>query len=234
LQNSTGNLLLSSLSPACRQSISGSLKSIALPKNTVLYSAEETPKYAHFITSGIASVVTSMASGASAEVGLWGHEGLVQSFQLLGNARIPSICFIQMDATALVMPFKDLQAGFHASPEIRDKILQCVQTQAFIIGQLAACNRLHEAEQRLARWLLMVSDRVEAETYELTQEFLGVMLAARRTTVTVVAGGLQRKGLIRYSRGRIRITDIDGLKSVACECYSIQQKLYANFYPTSA
>jgi CRP-like cAMP-binding protein len=175
-----------------------------------------------------------MASGASAEVGLWGHEGLVESFQLIGKAHIPSTCYIQIAATALVISFKELEAEFQNNPEMREKVLQCVQTQGFIIGQLSSCNRLHEAEQRLARWLLMVRERVDDETYELTQEFLAVMLAARRTTVTAVAGDLQRKGLIQYSRGRIKITDVEGLRKIACECYEIEQKLYADFYPQSA
>jgi hypothetical protein len=95
--------------------------------------------------------VSSMSNGASAEVGIWGKEGLVESFHLLGKARIPTRCFIQMEATALRMPFKDLQKEFLETRELREAVLQCVQSQAFILGQLAACNRLHEAEERLAR-----------------------------------------------------------------------------------
>jgi len=103
--------------------------------------------------------------------------------------------------------YKELQKEFLENNEMRDAVLQCVQSQGFILGQLAACNRLHEAEQRLARWLLMVRDRVQSENYYLTQEFLANMLGARRTTVTAAAGELQRRGLISYSRGRIRIVD---------------------------
>jgi hypothetical protein len=89
---------------------------------------------------------------------------------------------------------------------------------------------LHEAETRLARWLLMVRDRTEGDTFLLTQEFLAIMLGARRTTVTAAAGTLQRKGLIRYSRGRIHITDPGGLQDVACECYGTVRELYGSFY----
>jgi CRP-like cAMP-binding protein len=196
----------------------------------VLYEPDETPKYAHFMTSGIASIVSSMTNGASAEVGIWGREGLVESFHLLGQAKIPTRCFIQMDATALRMPFKDLQKEFLEQPDLRSAVLQCVQSQGFILGQLAACNRLHEAEQRLARWLLMVRDRVQSEIYYLTQEFLANMLGARRTTVTAAAGALQRRGLIQYSRGRIHIVDPAGLEKAACECYGTVRNLYRNFY----
>lgn len=228
------NLLLASLPPSCRNSLMSRLKPVTLPPRTILYEPDETPKYAHFITSGIASIVSSMSDGASAEVGVWGKEGLVESFHVLGRARIPTRCFIQMDATALRMPFKDLQTEFLENEDLRQSVLQCVQSQGSILGQLAACNRLHEAEERLARWLLMVRDRVQTESYFLTQEFLANMLGARRTTVTAAAGALQRKGLIKYSRGRIQIVDPDGLKKAACECYRTIRNLYLNFYSAPA
>jgi CRP-like cAMP-binding protein len=224
------NLLLAMLPPACRNSLLSRLKLVTLPVRTVLYEPDEAPKYAHFMTSGIASIVSSMSTGASAEVGIWGKEGLVESFHLLGSARIPTRCFIQMDGTALRMPFNELQKEFQENEPLRSAVLQCVQSQGFILGQMAACNRLHEAEQRLARWLLMVRDRVESETFFLTQEFLGNMLGARRTTVTLAAGTLKRAGLIKYSRGRIHIVDPIGLENAACECYQTVRNLYFNFY----
>jgi len=224
------NQLLASLSPAVRNVLLSRLKPVSLPLRTVVYEPDEIPKYAHFMTSGIASVVSSMSNGASAEVGVWGQEGLAESFHLLGTAKIPTRCFIQMEATALRMPFKELQKEFLENEELRAAVLQCVQSQSFILGQLAACNRLHEAEERLARWLLMVRDRVESENYFLTQEFLANMLGARRTTVTAAAGALQRKGIIKYSRGRIRIIDAPALEKAACECYKTVRALYRDFY----
>jgi CRP-like cAMP-binding protein len=229
MNGQASNQLLAALPPAYRNSLMTRLKPVSLPLRSVLYEPDETPKYTHFITSGIASIVSSMSDGASAEVGIWGSEGLVESFHLLGRARIPTRCFIQMEATALRMPFKELQKEFLERPELRETVLQCVQSQGFILGQLAACNRLHEAEERLARWLLMVRDRVDSENYFLTQEFLANMLGARRTTVTTAAGTLQRKGFIKYSRGRIRIIDAAGLENAACECYNTVRKLYLNF-----
>jgi len=230
MNGQASNLLLLTLPQDYRNALLARLKPISLPLRTVLYEPDETPKYAHFMTSGIASIVSSMANGASAEVGVWGKEGLVESFHLLGKARIPNRCFLQMEGTALRMPFKELQKEFLENIEMRDAVLQCVQSQGFILGQLAACNRLHEAEQRLARWLLMVRDRVESDSYFLTQEFLANMLGARRTTVTAAAGTLQRKGFIQYSRGRIRIVDSPGLEDAACECYRTVRNLYMNFY----
>jgi CRP-like cAMP-binding protein len=224
------NLLLAMLKPAYRTALLARLKPVSLLPREVLYEADETPVFAHFMTSGIASVVASMTNGTSAEVGIWGKEGLVESLHLLGNARMPTRCYIQVAGTALRMPFKELQKEFLENAELRDLVLQGVQSHGFILGQMAACNRLHEAEERLARWLLMVRDRMESDTFYLTQEFLATMLGSRRTTVTAAAGTLQRKGLIRYSRGRIHIVDAAGLEGVACECYPTVRDLYANFY----
>jgi CRP-like cAMP-binding protein len=226
----SSNLLLTSLSPKYRAIMMSKMRMVTLNAREVLYEPDETPKFAHFMTSGIASIVGTMSSGASAEVGIWGKEGLVECFHLLGSARIPTRCFIQIEGSALRMPFKDLQKEFQENDELRDCMLQSVQSQGAILAQLAACNRLHEAEERLARWFLMVRDRIENDTFYLTQEFLAVMLGSRRTTVTAAAGALQRKGLIRYSRGRIHIVDPAGLEKEACECYATVREIYQNFY----
>jgi len=224
------NHLLAMLPAAVRELLLARLKPVSLPLWTVLYEPEETPEQAHFITSGIVSVVTPMSNGSSAEVGIWGREGLVECFHLLGKGEIPSRGFVQMESTALRMPFKELQRLFIENGEVRDAVLQCVQSQSSIVGQLAACNRLHEANERLARWLLMVRDRVDSDGYFLTHEFLATMLGARRTTVSAAAGALQRKGLIQYSRGRIRILNTPGLEQEACECYKTIKNLYRGFH----
>ena len=226
----TQNLLLAMLSPSYRASLLSRLKPVTLLPREPIYEPDETPKYAHFMTSGIASVVSSMSNGASAEVGIWSKEGLVESFHLLGNARIPTRCYIQVSGTALRMPFNELQKEFQENEELRDCVLQGVQSHGFILGQLAACNRLHEATERLARWLLMVRDRMESDSFFLTQEFMATMLGSRRTTVTAAAGQLQRQGLIKYSRGRIHLVDPQKLEDVACECYPTVRNLYLNFY----
>ena len=226
----SSNLLLVSLSPQYRSFLQSRMRTVTLAAREVIYEPDEPPAFAHFLTSGIASIVGTMASGASAEVGIWGKEGLVECFHLLGHARIPTRCFMQIEGTALRMPFRELQKEFHENEELRECILQSVQSQGAILGQLAACNRLHEAEERLARWFLMVRDRIESDTFYLTQEFLAVMLGSRRTTVTAAAGLLQRKGLIRYSRGRIHIVDPAGLEKEACECYATVREIHQNFY----
>src|SRR6185437_10696393 len=178
---------------------------VELPVGKVLTNPGQVPLFAHFMTSGIASVVTFMSDGIGAEVGVIGREGLVEAISLLGPASAPTTAFIQSEGTALRMPFADLQQLFIASGPLSQRILECVQSQGFILSQLAACHGLHEIEHRLARWLLMVRDRLECDHFELTQEFLAEMLGARRTSVTLAAGKLQRGGLIKYSRGRIEV-----------------------------
>ena len=224
------NLFLSSLSPSASERLIANATEVELPLRAALYEAEETPAYAYFLTSGIASMVTAMPDGGTAEVGLIGHEGLVGSFHLLGPGRITTDCFIQLEATALRIPLRQLQEAFRSSEEIRDRVLEFVQNQALSLGQLAGCHRLHEAEERLARWLLMAQDRVQSEDLHFTQEFLAMMLGSRRTTVTAVAGELQRKGLIDYRRGRVRILDRKALEEAACDCYAIIKLLHVNLY----
>jgi hypothetical protein len=96
--------------------------------------------------------------------------------------------------------------------------------------QLAGCHRLHEAEERLSRWLLMAQDRTQSDVLNFTQEFLGMMLGTRRTTVTIIAGILQRSGLVEYSRGRVRILNRENLEAAACDCYQVTKQLYDGLY----
>src|SRR6201747_2679192 len=224
------NRLLSSLSPgSCEYLVSRSV-AIHLPQKTFLYRADQTPSHAFFMTSGMASIVTSMENGETAEVGIVGSEGLVGGLHIMGPAAVTTDAFIQLEGSALKIPLPELRKAFRTSEEIRDRMLEFYQEQSLTMSQISGCNRLHEAEGRLARWLLMAQDRTQSEVLNFTQEFLGMMLGSRRTTVTVMAGILQRAGLIEYSRGRVRIVDRESLESAACDCYKIIKKLLTNLY----
>ena len=227
---SIGNLFIASLSAPSRDLLLSRSTAVSLPLRTVLYAAEVRPVHAYFMTSGMASVVTTMAEGGSAEVGVIGREGIVGSLHLLGPAQVPNHCFMQLEGTALRIAFADLQRAFRSSAEIRERILEFVQEQALCLGQVAACHRLHDAEERLARWLLMVQDCTQTDVLNLTQEFLAEMLGAQRTTVTMVAGALQRSGLIQYQRGHVKILNRESLEAAACDCYQVIQQLYKNLY----
>jgi CRP-like cAMP-binding protein len=224
------NMLIDSLPQDLRESLLARMESISLPLGASLCEPGEYPQFAHFMTSGIASVVTFMADGNGAEVGLVGREGLVEGINLLGPAAAPTSAFIQVQGTALRMRFAELHEAVFASEPLLRRVLESVQSQNFILTQLAACNGLHEIEERLARWLLMVQDRMESDKFYLTQEFLAEMLGARRTSVTLAAGSLQRSGLIEYRRGNIHIVDRDGLQNAACECYPIVHQLASKLY----
>lgn len=226
----TANLLLNSLSTESRTWLLARCTAVPLPIRTVLYAAERKPAYAYFMTSGMASVVASMTNGGTAEVGVIGREGLVGSLHLLGPARISTDCFIQITATALRIRYADLQTAFRTFDDLRARVLEFVQEQIVSLGQVAGCNRLHSAEERLARWLLAVQDRTQSDEFTITQEFLAQMLGSKRTTVTVVAAAMQQHGLISYSRGRIRILDRTALEGASCECYKVTRSLYRSLY----
>jgi CRP-like cAMP-binding protein len=217
----TGNLLLDALSPELRRSVLSMCKPIDMPLRTMLHEQSEMPPYAYFMTAGVASVVVTMLEGGSAEVGLIGREGLVGAIHILGPTPMPAQCFTQMAGSGLRIKLEDLRTLFTNESELRRRVLEFVQQQTVTLEQIAACNKLHEAEARLARWLLMCRDRADGDTLGMTQEFIADMLGTRRTTVTLVAGGLQRRMLIDYRRGKVTVRDRAALEAVACDCYRV-------------
>jgi CRP-like cAMP-binding protein len=235
MAESTQNLLIDSLSPPTRAAVIEKCKRVELPMRAILYEQDDMPRYGYFLHSGVASVVLNLAEGGSAEVGLIGCEGVVGAMHILGPSPGPSQCFMQMPGNGLRMKLDDMQTFFQDSEEFRGRLLEFVQQQTVTLAQLAACNKLHNAEERLARWLLMARDREGHDPMPMTQEFLALMLGTRRTTVTLVAGQLQRAGLIEYTRGKVTILDRGRLEAAACDCYRITKqaldKLYNNVRP---
>lgn len=224
------NRFLSSLSGSARDLLLVHATALSAPLRMPFYAAEQTLDFGYFITSGMASVVTTTEDGDTAEVGIIGTEGLIGSLHLIGPALVSTSAFMQLEGTVLRIPYADLQRLFRTSEEIRDHVLEFVQEQALTVSHIAGCNRLHESEARLARWLLMARDRTGSDVLNFTQEFLGMMLGARRTTVSLVAAALQRLGLIDYVRGRVTILDVQALEELACDCYQITKRLHANLY----
>ena len=224
------NFLLASLSEPNQALLLTNCIQVPLPLRTSLYKADKAPTHGFFLTSGFASGVTTNTDGDSVEVGMIGAEGVVGGFHLLGPAKAQTDCFIQLEGTALRISMVHLREAFRASPEINARILEFVQSQALSLGQIAGCHRFHEAEGRLARWLLMAQDRAQSDVLNLTQEFLGMMLGARRTTVTMIAGAMQQSGLILYSRGKVTIPNRENLEAAACDCYPIVKALRDGLY----
>jgi CRP-like cAMP-binding protein len=227
------NLFLASLSSESRDLLLLRAVAVPLPIRTPLFQAEEIPHHAYFLTAGLASVVSSMDDGEAAEVGMHGREGVVGALHVLGPTPSPTRCFMQLDGAGLKIPLADLRNAFRTSEEIRERVLEFVQKEAMILSQVAACHRLHEAEERLVRWLLMAQDRVQTDLLDFTQEFLAQMLGSRRATVTVIAGALQRSGLIEYRRGHVKVLDRSSLEAAACDCYRIIRDLRGDVYETA-
>ena len=182
-------------------------------------------EWAYFVNSGLASFLNVMADGKSVEVGLAGNEGFVGVPLLAGFSTSPYRVVMQVDGNGFRISPVDLQDVLKVCPTLNRNLQRFGQLLGMQATQVAACNRLHEVDQRLARWLLMSQDRLSGDVVPLTQETLSHMLGTRRASVTEAAGILQRAGLITYHRGDVKIDNRRGLEAAACECYSAMQRL---------
>ena len=174
-----------------------------------------------FIESGLVSIVTTMHNGRTVEVAIVGSDGIVGIPALLGTISMPNRAFVQVAGNGYRIAPGDTQGILHKKEtRLREKSLQFLQGYLVQASQTAACNRLHDISERLARWLLLCHDRVEHEQIDITQKTLSDMLGAPRATVTLAAGILKRNGSIQYTKGKLRVSDRDALEKAACECYS--------------
>jgi len=197
------------------------LEKVSLPLREILYEANGPIPHVFFPLNGVVSLVITMEGGFTLEVGTIGNEGMVGTPVFLGSESSPTKAISQVAGDALRMDTK----VFHKEMKRRGALYGLVQryTQAMInqISQSTVCNHRHSVEKRMCRWLLMSHDRVGADKFSLTQEFLAQMLGVRRPTVTAVAGKLQKAGLITYHRGMLTVLDRKGLEAASCECYQV-------------
>jgi len=217
------NILLN-LPPQESKQLFPKLELVRLKLHQVLYEAGETIKSGYFINEGMISVLAVQPDGKSVEVGLIGNEGFVGLPLLVGYRSSPTRLITQGDGSAYRCDAETLRQLVRQCPELGQQLHRFGQRLAMQTTQIAACNRLHDVEERLARWILMTDDRVLSKSLPLTQEFLGQMLGTRRSSVTVSAGILQKAGLISYTRGSVTILDRLGLEEAACDCYGIVQR----------
>jgi len=222
--NSVRNRLLSALPPAAFALIADDLYPVSLAKGQILYAVGAPLEHVYFMEDGLASVMTTMENGAASEVGMIGPEGMIGASALLGGKVSAQHIVVQLPGHALRIAARLCKAAFDADADIRRVMLGFVEDILNLSAQTAACNRLHQVEQRCARWLLMASDRVQSRVLALTQEFLAAMIGVRRSGVSEAAAELQRSGIIRYRRGEITIIDYEGLRGVACECYPLDRQ----------
>lgn len=185
--------------------------------------------YLHFVEEGMASLTTTFLDGSQVEVGMFGYESVIGVSALMGSKRSLNRVYTQIAGDGYRCSVANALAEFRRGELFQTLTLSYVQAQLLQAMQSAGCNAKHDAEQRLARWLLLCADRAFSDAFLISQEFLATMLGTRRTTVTMAAMALKKAGFISYSRGRLRILDRAGLESRACECYSIIKEHLDNY-----
>jgi CRP-like cAMP-binding protein len=215
------NKILLDLPDGERTVLLSKLEFVSLPVRTVLNEVDEAIKFAFFMNDGLASILSVTSDGKSVEVGLCGREGFVGLPLTAGLNTSPTRVIVQVAGSGFRISAKHLLAALLECPKLATALQRFVQEMALQSSQVAACNRLHEVDERLARWLLMSQDRLGGDLVPLTQEFLAHMLGTRRASVTVAAGILQKEGLITYKRGAVNVENRARLEEAACECYGI-------------
>jgi len=218
------NRILLSLPENEFRSIRPHLEAMELPHHLSLYEPNQPLEFVHFPNDGLVSLVVVLNGGKTVEAGIVGNEGLVGLPALVGLERSPLREVVQMAGDGFRCTAAKAKEILPSCP----KFLRTVERYAVILGlqvaQTAGCNRLHDVEQRLARWLLMAQDRMSSAVLPITHDFLATMLGTDRPSVSLAAGLLQKKQIIEYSRGSVKILNRAELEKSACECYAVIQQ----------
>lgn len=225
-----GNLILRSLPRKELAQLFPLLEFLRLQLHQVLHEPGENIRSGYFLNNGLGSVLTTQPDGKTVEVGLIGKEGFVGLPVVFGFKTSGLRVVTQGEGTAYRIDVDSLLRILPKCPELEKQLQRFSLILSMQSTQLAACNRLHDVVERLARWLLMSQDRIGGQTLPLTQEFLSQMLGTRRASVTVAAGSLQKEGLIRYSRGSVSILDRPQLETAACDCYQVIERQKAKWH----
>jgi CRP-like cAMP-binding protein len=220
------NRLLAALPAADYLRILPSLTVIPLKLKEILHKPGEPIREVYFPGGGFCSMLTVLEDGKMVEIATIGREGMIGVSAVFDGSPVTSAAMVQGATDTCyrmnVEPFRreaERRGAFH------ELMAHYAQALFGFVAQSTACNAIHSVEQRLARWLLMAHDRMETDEFPLTQEFVAIMLGASRPTVTVVAGTLQKAGLIRYRHGRVTIADRESLEAASCECYRVATDL---------
>jgi CRP-like cAMP-binding protein len=219
--NHIHNEILLDLPPGERELLFSKLEFVRLKARHVLHEPGDTLKSAYFPNSGLVSIVSVFPDGKSVEVGLVGNEGFIGLPLVAGFRTAPTRAIVQIEGSVFRVDGETLVGILRQSPQLERRLQQFSQVMALQATQIAACNRLHEVNERLARWLLMSADRIKSNSVPLTQELIAQMLGTRRSSVTVAAGMLQKAGLIAHGRGDVKIISRRKLEEAACDCYGI-------------
>jgi CRP-like cAMP-binding protein len=216
-----GNKILLSISDSEYNLVRPHLEYARLPNHLVLHEAGGRLEFAYFLNRGLISLVVVMKDGRTAEAGIVGNEGFTGTQAAVGLSRGPLRGVVQITGDGFRVRVGALQDVLESTPQFRMMLNRYAAVRGMQIAQTAACNRLHEIKQRLARWLLMTQDRVDAGALPITHDFLATMLGTDRPSVSLAAGVLQKKRLIEYTRGAVKIVNRKKLEDFACECYGV-------------
>lgn len=220
-----GNKILLAISDAEYRELRPHLEFIKLPDHMSLQGPREKLKFAYFLNRGLASVVVASQEGRDVEAGVVGYEGFVGTALAVGLSRSPLRTVVQIEGDAFRITAGALRTTLQAAPDLQMRLSRYAVLQGMQVAQTAACNRLHNVQQRMARWLLMAQDRVDGATLPMTHDFLATMLGTDRPSVSVAAGLLQKNGAIRYGRGAVEMLNRKRLETFSCECYQVIQQL---------
>ncbi|MDQ5897245.1 MAG: hypothetical protein QG612_1331 [Pseudomonadota bacterium] len=226
-----GNHLLAALPAADLARWQDQLEEVELPLGEVLHESGQTPRHAYFPTTAIVSLLYVMENGASAEIAVVGHEGLVGVPLFMGGESTLSRAVVQSAGQGFRLSSRALKEEFARSGPAMHLLLRYTQALITQMAQTAVCNRHHSLDQQLCRWLLLSLDRLSGNDLMMTQELIANMLGVRREGVTEAALSLQRAGLIRYARGHIHVLDRRGLERRTCECYAVVRAEYDRLLP---
>jgi len=220
------NHLLAALPRKDYQRLLARLEPVKLTFGEVLYEPGKTIRHVYFPGTSLVSLLTLADGHLALETGLLGRDGMVGIPLVLGHDESSVRALVQGTGTAMRMASAHFREEFRLSLPLQQELYRYAHTLMAQISQTAACNRFHVVETRLARWLLMTHDRVKSDQFRMTHEFLGHMLGVRRVGVTKAAQALQKRKLIRYTRGDITVLDRGGLEAAACRCYEIVKDMH--------
>jgi CRP-like cAMP-binding protein len=218
------SLILLSISDSDYSSLRPHLEYVSLPNHLVLHQAGGKVEFAYFPNRGLISLVVVMKDGRTAEAGIVGNEGFTGTLAAVGLNRSPLHTVVQITGDGFRVEVGALQNTLESAPHLQLMLCRYVAIRGMQVAQTAACNRLHDIGQRLARWLLMTQDRVDAGSLPITHDFLATMLGTDRPSVSEAASVLQKKKLIEYTRGAVKIVNRKKLEKSACECYGVIQQ----------
>jgi CRP-like cAMP-binding protein len=200
------------------------LKYIDLPSHLSLHEPTQTIEFVYFLNQGMVSQVVVTKDGRTVEVGVVGKEGYVGAGLAVGLSRSSVREIIQIAGDGFQMRGSDLERIMQSAPQLHMILGRHTGLQAMQVAQTAACNRLHDIEQRLSRWLLMTQDRADSGVLAITHDFIATMMGTDRSTVSLAASALQKRGIIEYVRGAVNVTNRRKLEKSACECYAVIQQ----------